>query len=58
VSWLGRAGARLVSSGVRLVPAGRQDWAEAIWAEAYEVPAGWPRLAWRLGGVWLIARGP
>jgi len=40
----------------RLVPAGRRDWAEAVWAEAYEVPAGWPRLAWRVGGVWLIAR--
>jgi len=49
VSWLGRAGARLL-------PAGRRDWAEAVWAEAYEVPAGWPRLAWRVGGVWLVAR--
>ena len=47
--WLGRLGARLV-------PAGRRDWAEAVWAEAYEVSAGWPRLAWRMGGVWLIAR--
>ena len=41
MSWLGRAGARLL-------PAGRRDWAEAVWAEAYEVPAGWPRLAWIL----------
>jgi hypothetical protein len=49
VSWLGRAAARLV-------PAGRRDWAEAVWAEAYEVPAGWPRLVWRAGGVRLIAR--
>ncbi len=49
MSWLGRAGARLL-------PAGRRDWAEAVWAEAYEVPAGWPRLAWRVGGVWLVAR--
>ena len=49
MSWLGRAGARLV-------PAGRRDWAEAVWAEAREVPAGWPRLAWRAGGAWLIAR--
>jgi hypothetical protein len=38
------------------VPAGRRDWAEAVWAEAREVPLGWPRLAWRAGGVWLIAR--
>jgi hypothetical protein len=49
MSWLGRAWARLL-------PPGRRDWAEAVWAEAYEVPAGWPRLAWRAGGVWLIAR--
>ena len=49
MSWLGRAGARLV-------PAGRRDWAEAVWAEAHEVPPGWPRLAWRAGGVGLIAR--
>jgi hypothetical protein len=49
MSWLGRAVARLL-------PAGRRDWAEAIWAEAHEVPAGWRRLAWRAGGVRLIAR--
>ena len=49
MSWLG-------SAGVRLLPAGRRDWAEAVWAEAREVPAGWPRLAWRAGGVWLVAR--
>jgi hypothetical protein len=49
VSWLGRAGARLL-------PAGRRNWAEALWAEAHEAPAGWPRLAWRAGGVWLIAK--
>ena len=29
---------------VRLVPAARRDWAEAIWAEAHEVPAGWQDL--------------
>jgi hypothetical protein len=49
MSWLGRAGARLL-------PAERRDWAEAVWAEAHAVPPGWPRLAWRAGGVWLIAR--
>jgi len=49
MSWLSRAGARLL-------PAGRRYWAEAVWAEAQEVPPGWPRLAWRAGGVWLIAR--
>ncbi len=38
------------------MPAGRRDWAEAIWAEAYEVPSGFRRLAWRAGGVRVIAR--
>jgi len=41
---------------VRLVPAARRDWAEAVWAEAHEVPPGWRRLAWRAGGVLLIAK--
>ena len=41
---------------MRLVPADRRDWAEAVWTEAHEVPAGWPRLAWRAGGVLLIAK--
>jgi hypothetical protein len=49
MSWLGRASARLL-------PAARRDWAKALWAEADEVPAGWERLAWRAGGVRLIAR--
>src|ERR1700722_1618368 len=49
VSWRGRAVARLL-------PPGRRDWAEAVWAEAREVPAGWQRLAWRAGGVRLIAK--
>jgi hypothetical protein len=49
MSWLSRAGARLL-------PAERRDWAEAVWAEAQEVPPGWERLAWRAGGVWLMAR--
>ena len=46
----GRAAARL------LLPAGRRDWIEAVWAEAYEVPPGLPRLAWRAGGIWIVAR--
>jgi hypothetical protein len=49
MSWLARAGARLL-------PAARRDWAEALWAEAHEVPAGWRRLAWRAGGAWLMVR--
>jgi hypothetical protein len=39
-----------------LLPAGRRDWAAAIWAEAHEVPPGLARLAWRAGGAWVIAR--
>jgi hypothetical protein len=40
----------------RLLPAGRRDWAAAVWAEAHEVPPGLARLAWRAGGVWMLAR--
>ena len=47
---------RLSRAWARLLPAGRRDWAEALWAEANEVPAGWRRLVWRAGGVRLIAR--
>ena len=32
------------------------DWVEAVWAEAPEVSPGLRRLAWRAGGVRLIAR--
>ncbi len=39
-----------------LLPAERRGWAEAVWAEAYEVPPGPGRLAWRAGGIRLIAR--
>jgi hypothetical protein len=53
---LRRAGAAVGRAAVWLVPAGRRDWAEAVWAEAYEVPPGYRRLAWRAGGVWMIAR--
>jgi len=36
--------------------AGRRDWVQAVWAEAYEVPSGVRRLAWLAGGVRVIAR--
>jgi hypothetical protein len=39
-----------------LLPAGRRDWVAAVWAEAHEVPPGLTRLAWRAGGVWVLAR--
>ena len=38
------------------LPADRREWARALWSEAAEVPAGWPRMAWLAGGVWLTAR--
>ena len=38
------------------LPSGRQEWAEAVRAEAGQVPAGWPRLRWLAGGLWLVAR--
>jgi hypothetical protein len=38
------------------VPAERRDWAEALWAEAGEVPPRLARLAWRAGGMRLVAR--
>jgi hypothetical protein len=56
MSWPSRIATMAGRVAVRLVPAARRDWAEAVWAEAHEVPAGWPRLAWRAGGVLLIAK--
>jgi hypothetical protein len=53
---LSRVGAAARHAAVRLVPAGRRDWVEAVWAEAPEVPPGPRRLAWRAGGVHFIAR--
>jgi len=47
---------RLGRAVARLMPAERRDWAEAIWAEAGEVPPGLRRLAWLAGGVQVAAR--
>ncbi len=55
MSWLSQAAAAAGRGTVRLVPAARRDWAEAVWAEAHEVPPGWRRLAWRVGGLGLMA---
>jgi hypothetical protein len=41
---------------VWLLPAGRREWAAAVWAEAHEVPPGLARLSWRAGGAWVLAR--
>jgi hypothetical protein len=53
MSRLSRAVGRGAAS---LLPAERREWAEAVWAEAHEVPPGLRRLAWRAGGVRLIAK--
>ena len=42
--------------GTGRLAAGWRDWVEAVWAEAHEVPPGFPRLAWRAGAVWLVMR--
>jgi hypothetical protein len=48
ITWLARY-------SVRVVPAERRDWAEAVWAEAGEVPAR-GRLPWVTAGLWLVAK--
>jgi hypothetical protein len=53
---LTRALAGLLGRSARVLPAGRRQWGEAVWAEAGQVPAGWPRLRWVAGGLWLVIR--
>jgi hypothetical protein len=52
---LSRAITTLARCSVRLVPAERREWAEAVWAEAGEVPDH-QRLSWVVGGLWRVAR--
>ena len=54
MSWLGQTATAAGQRAMRLVPAARREWTEAIWAEAHEVPAGWRRLAWRAGVLGLL----
>jgi hypothetical protein len=56
VGGLTRVLAGLLRRSAWLVPPGRRQWAEAVAAEAGEVAAGWPRLRWLAGGLWLVAR--
>jgi hypothetical protein len=56
VRWLTRVLAGLLGYAARLLPPGRQQWAEAVGAEAGAVPAGWPRLRWLAGGLRLVGR--
>jgi hypothetical protein len=46
---------RMLRDAARLLPPGRQEWAEAVRAEADLVPAGWPRVGWLAGGLRLAA---
>jgi hypothetical protein len=52
---LNRAITALARYSVRVVPAQRREWAEAVWAEAGEVPDH-RRLVWVAGGLWRVAR--
>ena len=54
MSRLRRAAAAAGRCVVWLLPTGRGEWAEALWTEADAVPPGWPRLAWRAGGLRLV----
>jgi hypothetical protein len=51
-----RALDRLLGRCAVLVPPGRRGWAEAVRAEAGQVPPGPARLRWLAGGFWLVAR--
>ncbi len=53
---LTRMAAAARHGAARLLPARQRDWLAAIWAEAPEAPPGLERLAWRAGGVWMLAR--
>jgi hypothetical protein len=46
----------MLRHAARLLPPERRPWAEALQAEAGQVPVGWPRLRWLAGGLWLAAR--
>jgi hypothetical protein len=47
--------AGLLSLTARMLPAGLQEWAEAVRSEAGSVRAGWPRVGWLAGGVRMMA---
>ena len=46
----------MLRQAARLLPPERRPWAEALQAEAGQVPVGWPRLRWLAGGLWLVIR--
>ncbi len=53
---LDRTLALMLGGAARLLPPSRRHWAEAVRAEAKQLPAGWPRLGWLAGGLLLVAR--
>ncbi|HEY1641351.1 MAG TPA: hypothetical protein VGG35_11735 [Streptosporangiaceae bacterium] len=53
---LARLAAALLRRLSAVLPAGRRDWAEAVLAEAGQVPAGPRQLTWLAGGLWLAVR--
>jgi hypothetical protein len=53
---LAAAMAALLRLTTTLLPDGRREWAEAVWAEAGDVPSGWARVSWLVGGLWLVVR--
>jgi hypothetical protein len=55
MAWLDRTMTGLARWSVRVVPTERRDWAEAVWAEAGEVPAR-RRLSWVTRGLWTVIR--
>ena len=46
----------LLRWSVRLLPASRRDWGEAVHTEAALAPPGWERAVWVSGGLWTVAR--
>jgi hypothetical protein len=57
MDWLTRAMTALLRRSAGLLPADRREWSEALRAEAEagDVPAGWGRVGWLAGGIWLAA---
>jgi hypothetical protein len=53
VSARGRAAGRVI---LWLLPPGRRQWVEALWAESAALPAGRERARWRAGAAGLVAR--
>jgi len=56
MNWLARVVVALLRCSAGMLPADRRAWMRALWTEAEEVPAGWRRLAWLLGGLRLTVR--